>query len=68
MSTVPPSTEEPEVEKAPDFWPPWRVRTPFYRLGPNELASTEREWAVKPPPGMESEPLTEESIRRNLGT
>jgi hypothetical protein len=64
MSTVTPSTEEPEVEKTPDIWPPWRLRPPFYRLGRNELASTAREWALKPPPGMESEPLTRESIRR----
>ena len=68
MSTVTPSTKESEVEKAPDIWPPWRVRPPFYRLGPNDLASTEREWALKPPPGMESEPFTWENLRRDLGT
>ncbi len=67
MSKVDPSTQEPEIEKAPDPWSPWRVRFGSVALTPNDLASTEREWALKPPPGMESEPLTWESIKRNLG-
>ena len=67
MSTGLPSTQEPEIEKTPDPWPPWRVRFGSVALAPNDLASTERDWALKPPPGMESEPLTWESIKRNLG-
>ena len=35
-------------------------------LGKNEFASTGREWAIKPPPGTESDPLTWETIRRDL--
>jgi hypothetical protein len=30
----------------------------------NELASTTREWAVKPPPGMESDPLKWDEITK----
>lgn len=29
---------------------------------PNELASTDRYWAAKPPPGMESDPLDWDEI------
>ena len=67
MSTATPSTQEPEVEKSQGFWSPVPGRRWFPALIENELASTEREWAAKPPPGMESEPFTEESIKRNLG-
>ena len=67
MSTVLSSTEEPEIEKSQGFWSPIPGRIWIPACGPNELASTAREWAIKPPPGMESERLTRESIRRNLG-
>ena len=65
ISTVDPSTEE---EPRRGVWPPPHIQTYYLRLGPNELASTERAWAAKPPPGMESEPLTPETIKRDLGS
>jgi hypothetical protein len=34
------------------------------RLGKNDLASTAREWAIKPPPGMESDPLRWDEITK----
>ena len=67
MSTVDPSTQEPEVKKSRGLWSPRPGRIWIPACGPNDLSSTEREWALKPPPGMESEPLTWESIKRNLG-
>ena len=33
-------------------------------LGTNDLASTGREWAAKPPPGMESEPFDWDEITK----
>ena len=68
MSTVDPSTQEPEVEKPSGLWSPVPCRTYIPACGPNDLASTERWWALKPPPGMESDPLTWENLRRDLGT
>ena len=67
MSTIPPSTQEPEAKKSQGLWSPVPGRIWIPACGPNDLGSTERAWAVKAPPGMESEPLTWESIRRNLG-
>ena len=33
-------------------------------LGTNDLASTGREWAIKPPPGMESKPFDWDEITK----
>lgn len=63
---VTPSTEEPQPQR----------RRSRLRRGPapvtpalmeNELGSTERPWAIKPPPGMESDPFTWENLKRDLG-
>ena len=68
MTTVPPSTSDAEPadstgtrSKGGGFmvggvWMPG--------LAKNELASTKREWAIKPPPGMESEPLDWDEITK----
>ena len=69
MSTITPSTGEQKRDNTSDIWPANRVRTYIHHgVVGNELVCTERPWAAKPPPGMESEPLTWESIKRNLGT
>jgi hypothetical protein len=53
------STEEPEQS----LWSP-RPRVSIPGLIENELASTKRDWAVKPPPGTESEPLTWDEVTK----
>ena len=66
MSTVPPSTSETEPvpstgsSRKPGGFLAGGVWMPA--LGKNELASTAREWAIKPPPGMESDPLRWDDI------
>jgi hypothetical protein len=53
------STEEPEQSlrsPRPGVWIPALIE--------NELASTAREWAAKPPPGMESDPLTWDEVTK----
>ena len=67
MSTVPPSTKKSRF-KSGELEPGevlFSTSSPANRgmIG-NELASTKREWAVKPPPGMESEPLDWDEITK----
>ena len=69
MSTVPPSTSE--TEPVPSTWSSSKPARGFMaggvwmpRLGENELGSTAREWAIKAPPGMESEPLKWDEITK----
>ena len=68
MSTVTPTTGEVE--------PAWSTRSKpavrgfmaggvfMPRLGKNELASTDRPWAAKAPPGMESDPFDWDEITK----
>ncbi len=66
MKTVPDSTGEIAEDKPREWRSPQPPRY-YPAVIENELSSTEREWAAKPPPGMESERFTEETIRRDLG-
>lgn len=69
MTTVPPSTSEARPiestgsrSKGGGFMAGgvWIPRL----MAENELASTKREWAAKPPDGMESEPLDWDEITK----
>jgi hypothetical protein len=60
-STAPEEIESPSRSGLPSHW---LTKVPFIALGPNELASTDRYWAAKPPPGMESDPLDWDEITK----
>ena len=68
MSTITPTTGQAEPAWSTESKPAMRgfmaggVWMPG--LAKNELGSTEREWAIKPPPGMESEPLDWDEITK----
>jgi hypothetical protein len=68
MSTVAPTTGEAEPAEStrsksgPGGFMAGGVWMP--RLGKNELASTDRHWAAKAPPGMESDPFDWDEITK----